>query len=79
MSAKVGPYYSLYLNPLGRRRVGYYFPHDEVNDMGLREAIEELAQEAPPDAFVGGEDFAVAAEAAELYSEIDTVRRSLPA
>src|SRR5271157_806647 len=55
VSAKVGPYYSLYLNPLGHGRVGYYFPHDEVNDMGMREAMEELAQAAPPDAFVGGE------------------------
>jgi 4-amino-4-deoxy-L-arabinose transferase-like glycosyltransferase len=55
VSAKSGPYYSLYLNPLGHGRVGYYFPHDEVNDMGLREAIEEIAQEAPAGAVVGGE------------------------
>jgi hypothetical protein len=55
VSVKAGPYYSLYLNSLGCGRVGYYFPHDEVNDMGLREAIEELAQEAAPDAFIGGE------------------------
>ena len=55
VSAKVGPYYSLYLNPIGQGRAGYYFPHDEVNDMGMREAMEELAQAAPPDAFVGGE------------------------
>ena len=39
VGAKSGPYYSLYLNPFGDGRVGYYFPHDEVNDMGLREAI----------------------------------------
>ena len=55
VSAVSGPYYSLYLNPLGHGRVGYYFPHDEVNDMGLREAIETLAQEAPAGALVGGE------------------------
>jgi hypothetical protein len=55
VSAKSGPYYSLYLNPLGQGRVGYYFPHDEVNDMGLREAIAALAQEAPAGALVGGE------------------------
>ena len=55
VSAKSGPYYSLYLNPLGQGRVGYYFPHDEVNDMGLREAIATLAQEAPTGALVGGE------------------------
>jgi hypothetical protein len=55
VSAKSGPYYSLYLNLLGEGRVGYYFPHDEVNDMGLREAIATLAQEAPAGAQVGGE------------------------
>jgi hypothetical protein len=55
VSAKSGPYYSLYLNPLGQGRVGYYFPHDEVNDMGLREAIAALAQEAPAGTLVGGE------------------------
>ena len=55
VSAKSGPYYSLYLNPLGQGRVGYYFPHDEVNDMGLREAIAGIAQEAPTGAEVGGE------------------------
>ena len=55
VSAKSGPYYSLYLNPLGQGRVGYYFPHDEVNDMGLREAIAALAQEAPAGSLVGGE------------------------
>jgi len=28
-AAKAGPFYSLYLNPLGLGRAGYYFPHDE--------------------------------------------------
>jgi hypothetical protein len=55
VSAKKGPYYSLYLNALGRGRVGYYFPHDEVNDMGLREAIAQISEEAPLGARVGGE------------------------
>jgi 4-amino-4-deoxy-L-arabinose transferase-like glycosyltransferase len=55
VSAKSGPYYSLYLNPLGRGRVGYYFPHDEVNDMGLREAIQQICERASQRAMVGGE------------------------
>lgn len=50
-----GPYYSLYLNALGGERVGYYFPHDEVNDMGLREAIARICEQAPQGAAVGGE------------------------
>lgn len=53
--ARSGPYYSLYLNALGGGRVGYYFPHDEVNDMGLREAIVRICEQAPQGARVGGE------------------------
>lgn len=49
------PFYSLYLNPLGAGRVGYFFPHDEFYDAGLREALEQIAAEAPPGAYVGGE------------------------
>ena len=53
--ATSGPYYSLYLNALGGKRVGYYFPHDEINDMGLREAIARICERAPEGTRVGGE------------------------
>jgi len=52
---KAGPFYSLYLNPLGMGRAGYYSPHEEFNDAGLREAIQEVCTEAPKAATVGGE------------------------
>jgi 4-amino-4-deoxy-L-arabinose transferase-like glycosyltransferase len=55
MSAQHAPYYSLYLNPLGLGRTAYYFPHDEMNDMGLREAIQQICLHAPKGASVGGE------------------------
>jgi Dolichyl-phosphate-mannose-protein mannosyltransferase len=55
VSVKSAPYYSLYLNPLGLGRTGYYFPHDEVNDMGLREAIKQICERAPEGTSVGGE------------------------
>lgn len=55
MSAQNAPYYSLYLNPLGLGRTAYYFPHDEMNDMGLREAIQQICVQAPKGASVGGE------------------------
>jgi Dolichyl-phosphate-mannose-protein mannosyltransferase len=55
VSLKSGPYYSLYLNPLGFGRTGYYFPHDEMNDAGLRTAIKEICEEAAEGASVGGE------------------------
>ena len=50
-----GPFYSLYLNAFGFGRTGYYFPHDEMNDMGLRPAIERICETAPYGARVGGE------------------------
>jgi len=52
---KSAPCYSLYLNALGFGRTGYYFPHDEMNDMGLKEAIARISQEALYGASVGGE------------------------
>lgn len=53
--AKVGPFYSLYLSPLGFGRPGFYFPHDELADVGLRPAIRRICQEAPYGAAIGGE------------------------
>jgi hypothetical protein len=53
--AEAGPFYSLYLNPLGLGRTGFYFPHDELADIGLRPAIRRICEEAPPGAMVGGE------------------------
>ncbi len=55
VAANSGPYYSLYLNSLGFGRTGYYFPHDEMNDMGLQRAVQYIAQEAPLGASVRGE------------------------
>jgi hypothetical protein len=54
VSARSAPYYTLYLNPLGLGRTAYYFPHDEMNDMGLREAIAHICERAPEGASVGG-------------------------
>ena len=55
VAARTGPYYTLYLNPLGLGRTGYYFPHDEMNDLGLRETIARISVQAPEGASVGGE------------------------
>jgi hypothetical protein len=50
------PFYSLYINPLvGKNKVGYYFPHDEFYDLGLREAVEYVAQVAEPNAIIANE------------------------
>ena len=34
-----GPHYALYTNALAADKAGYFFPHDEFYDDGLREAI----------------------------------------
>jgi hypothetical protein len=54
-AAKAGPFYSLYLNPLGLGRSGYYFPHDEFADAGLRPTIFKICKEAAAGSTVGGE------------------------
>ena len=42
-----GPHFALYTNLFGRNAAGYFFPHDEFYDEGLREAIEYIARVAP--------------------------------
>lgn len=54
-AAAAAPHYSLYLNAIGGDRKGWYFPHDELYDAGLREAIATIAAEAPPGSLVLGE------------------------
>jgi len=49
------PFYPLYLNPLGLGRAGYYFPHDESADAGLRPTILKICKEAAAGSTVGGE------------------------
>jgi hypothetical protein len=53
------PHYAVYTNALGGGRGGYYFPHDEFYDDGLREAIAFVCQTAPPGAAIVGETPAV--------------------
>ncbi len=49
------PYYSFYVNELGggEKRRAYYFPHDEVYDAGMREALAFLAAHAPRGSRIG--------------------------
>ena len=50
-----GPHYALYTNALGGGRVGYFFPHDEFYDDGLREAVKFVCENAPQGATVANE------------------------
>ena len=54
------PHYALYTNALAADKAGYYFPHDEFYDDGLREAIEFVCDEAPNGATIAHETPAVA-------------------
>ncbi|HKP13395.1 MAG TPA: hypothetical protein VJZ91_14845, partial [Blastocatellia bacterium] len=49
------PYPNLYLNVLGGNRVGYFFPHDEFYDLGARESIRYIADNAPQGARLASE------------------------
>ena len=49
------PHYALYTNALAAGRAGYYFPHDEIYDDGLREAIKYVAEHAPRGATLANE------------------------
>jgi hypothetical protein len=55
-----GPHYALFTNVLGNGRAGYYFPHDEFYDDGLREAIDFVSRTAPEGAVMAHETPAVA-------------------
>jgi 4-amino-4-deoxy-L-arabinose transferase-like glycosyltransferase len=55
-----GPHYALYTNALAAGRIGYFFPHDEFYDDGLREAIKFVCDTAPPAAVIAHETPGVA-------------------
>lgn len=50
-----GPHYALYTNALAADKVGYFFPHDEFYDDGLREAIKFVCDNAPQGATIAHE------------------------
>jgi uncharacterized membrane protein YhaH (DUF805 family) len=52
---RAGPHYSLYTNAIGANHIGYFFPHDEFYDDGLREAIKFVCDIAPQGATIAHE------------------------
>jgi 4-amino-4-deoxy-L-arabinose transferase-like glycosyltransferase len=52
---RAAPHYALYTNALASDKTGYYFPHDEFYDDGLREAIEFVCEKAPQGAILAHE------------------------
>jgi hypothetical protein len=54
-TAAAAPHYALYTNALAPHAAGYYFPHDELYDDGLREAVKYVAEHAPPGSVIAHE------------------------
>jgi hypothetical protein len=71
LSIRSLPYASLYVNSLGLGRVGYFFPHDEFYDVGARESIRYIADNAPYGAKVASEIPGVLAYYLERYGRTD--------
>jgi len=72
-----GPHYALYTNELGAGRAGYYFPHDEFYDDGLREAIRYVCDTAPQGALIVNETPGVVRYYLEKFSRPDLQSRVL--
>lgn len=71
------PHYAAYTNALGNGRVGYFFPHDEFYDDGLREAIEYVCRSAPQGATIVHETPGVVSYYLEKFGRTDIESRVL--
>lgn len=65
------PHYALYTNVLGGGKAGYYFPHDEFYDNGLREAIKFVCERAPEGATIAHETVGVTRHYLSVFGRTD--------
>ena len=65
------PHYALYTNALAPQRAGYFFPHDEFYDDGLREAIRYVCEHAPAGAGLAHETPGVVGYYLEKFGRTD--------
>jgi hypothetical protein len=73
------PHYATYTNALGGGRVGYFFPHDEFYDDGLREAIGLVCARAPQGSAIAGETPGVFRYYLQKFGRADLASRVLSA
>jgi hypothetical protein len=66
-----GPHYALYTNALGGGRAGYFFPHDEFYDDGMREAVKFVCDNAPQGATIAHETPAVVRYYLSVFGRTD--------
>jgi hypothetical protein len=74
-----GSHYALYTNALGAGKVGYFFPHDEFYDDGLREAIKFVCDNAPPGAVIAHETPAATHYYLEQFRRADLISKAISA
>ena len=79
LAFKAGPHYALYTNALAADKVGYFFPHDEFYDDGLREAIKFVADTAPPGAIIAHETPAATHYYLEKFRRTDLSSKAISA
>ncbi len=65
------PHYALYTNALAEGKAGYFFPHDEFYDDGLREAIRYVCEQAPAGATIAHETPGVARHYVGVFGRTD--------
>jgi len=72
-ASAVAPHFRLYLNAFGggAEKIGYYFPHDEFYDAGMKDALEVVVKEAGPNARVASETPTVAQYYAKRANRFD--------
>lgn len=73
------PHYALYTNALGAGKAGYYFPHDEFYDDGLREAVQFVSDTAPQGAVIAHETPAVTRYYLERFARTDLKSQAISA
>jgi hypothetical protein len=74
-----GPHYALYTNALAADKVGYFFPHDEFYDDGLREAIKFVCDNAPQGAIIAHETPAATRYYLEQFRRSDLNSKAISA
>lgn len=77
LAYKANPHYALYTNALAADKVGYFFPHDEFYDDGLREAIKFVCDTAPPGAIIAHETPATSRYYLEQFRRTDLNSRAI--
>ena len=74
-----GPHYALYTNVLAANQAGFYFPHDEFYDDGLREAIKHVCEQAPKGATIAHETPAVVRHYLTTFDRTDLISHPISA